>query len=468
MKNYVLKKISAVILAMILAFSAFSAGVFMTSAAPVFGDLDNNGQVNSTDALFILQITVGQKEKTEEIVFCGDVDVNGDVNSSDALLVLKKSVGQEIKLSDFSISTDNATVSVGYEIQLSTVDIRPRLAENTTVEWSVSDDKIATVDAEGRVKGISAGTVTVKAKSTDGSEIEKTATVNVVNLIESVKAEKTSVILEQGSLYEQNLTFAPSENINSKMNWVSSNTDIATVDENGVIKAERIGTATVTGTTTDGTNKSVSCKVTVVAMTIPYVNQMPKYPTGCEAASCCMLLRYYGFDIDMDQMVEIIPRKNLYKKNGKTYGPDINEMFVGDPRYTYTSSTPGYGVFSPAVTKALQTAIDELGGGYTAVKISGCSFTQLLRYIKDGSPVIVWATYKMQNSTTVNAWYIEGTGEYFEYPRGTHVMILSGYSPTTVTTVDPYNNGVLTFAMSKFKAKWELLGQQAVVLVKNK
>lgn len=468
MKAYVLKRISAVIMALILASGAFTSGIVMTHAAPVFGDMDNDGQVNSTDALFMLQIAVGKKEKNEEVIFCGDVDVSGDVNSSDALLVLKKSVGQAIKLSDFAISTDKVSVTVGNEVQLSAVDFRPRLADNTSVEWSVSDESIATIDSDGKLKGISQGTVSVTAKSTDGSEIEKTVTAEILFPIESVQTEKTSVTLEQGSVYAQKLTFVPAENINSKMNWVSSNTDIAIVDENGVIKAERMGTATITGTTTDGSDKSVTCKVTVIAMTIPYVSQLPEYPTGCEAASCCMLLRYYDFVIDIDEMVDTIPRKNLYKKNGKLYGPDINEMFVGDPRYTYTSSTPGYGVFSPAVTKALQKAIDERGGGYTAVKISGCSFTQLLKYVKDGTPAIVWATYKMQNTPYKNAWYIEDTGEYFTYPRGTHVMILSGYSPTTVTTVDPYNNGVLPFAMSKFKEKWELLGCQAVVLVKNK
>ena len=62
----------------------------------------------------------------------------------------------------------------------------------------------------------------------------------------------------------------------------------------------------------------------------------------------------------------------------------------------------------------------------------------------------------------------ETTGKYFEYPRGTHVMILSGYDGTKVATVDPYNgNGVLEFSKSVFKSRWELLGRQGIILVKN-
>ncbi len=458
----------AVILSAIFIFSTFATSIVVTSAVQSFGDVNNDGKINSSDALMVLQVSVKKAEKKEDIFLYGDVDVNGKLNSTDALLILQKGVGEVIAVTDFSLNVQDKTVSVGTALKLEAFDFIPKLAGNTAVEWSSSDATVATVDQKGTVKTVKQGKVKITAKSTDGSKIEKSVIITVAPVISSVKVEKTQITLEQGSKYSQKLTFAPKDVANKTMTWSSSNTDVAVVDKNGVIKAERIGTATITGTTTDGTKKTVACKVTVVAMTVPYVNQMPKYPTGCEAASCCMLLKYYGYKITIDEMVNLIPRKNLYKKNGKTYGPDINEMFVGNPKSTYTSANPGYGVFSPAVTKALQKAIDERGGGYTAVKISGCTFQQLLKYIKDGSPAIVWATYKMQKPKTVNAWYIESTGKYFEYPRGTHVMILSGYSPTSVTTVDPYNNGVITFGMSKFKEKWELLGQQAIVLVKNK
>lgn len=468
MERYSYKKFIAVVLAVLLACSVFMSGIITTSAAPAFGDIDNSGTINSTDALILLQISVGIKEKTDELVYFGDIDLNGEINSTDALLILKKSVGGAIVLRDFSFNTGDTTVALGSKIQLEAVDFNPRIADNTTVEWSSSDPKTASVDKNGAVTANKVGVVTITARSTDGSKIEKSVKLTVAPLVNSVKIDKTALTLTQGSRYTFKLTFTPSNVFTKAMKWTTSDKNIATVNQNGVVKAERIGTATITGTTTDGTNKSVSCKVTVTAMNIPYVSQLPKYPTGCEAASSCMLLKYYGFSINIDQMVNIIPRKNLYKKNGKTYGPDINEMFVGDPRYTYTSSTPGYGVFSPALTKALQKAIDERGGGYTAVKLSGCTFDELLKYIRDGYPAIVWATYKMQKPTKVNAWYLETTGKYFEYPRGTHVMILSGYSSSKVTTVDPYDNGVLTFNIDTFEDRWNLLGNQAIVLVKNK
>ena len=468
MKKQISQKFLCIILSVITVLSILSGSVIFTSAAPFFGDVDGSGKLNSLDALYMLQMSVGIIEKTEENVYCADLDMSGSVNSVDALLILQKSVGLEIKVKDFSLNKGDTAVTVGGKLTLEAVDFNPRIADNTEIEWISSDKSIADIDKNGTVTAVKAGKVTLTAKTTDGTNLEKSIHLTVAPLITAVKVDKTAITLTQGAKYAQKVTFAPADVINKTMSWTTSDKSVATVDADGVIQGRKIGTATITGTTTDGTKKTVTCKVTVTAMNIPYVSQLPKYPTGCEAASCCMLLKYYGYSINIDQMVNIIPRKNLYKKNGKTYGPDINEMFVGDPRYTYTSSTPGYGVFSPAVTKALQKAIDERGGGYTAVRISGCSFDELLGYISDGSPAIVWATYKMQNPTKVNAWYIESTGKYFEYPRGTHVMILSGYSSTTVTTVDPYDNGVLTFDKSKFEDRWELLGKQAVVLFKNK
>ncbi len=468
MKRNSLKNFLAFALAVLLSVSSFAAGVFTTSAAPVYGDVNNDGKVDSGDALVLLQIAVGLLENTEEIVAFGDLDLNVEINSADALLILKKAVGEAISLVDFSLNTKDKTVGVGSELQAEAVDFNPRIADNTQVQWYSSDTKVATVDKNGKIKALKDGKTTITAKSTDGSEIEKSFVLTVLPLISTVKVDKTELTLTQGSKYTLKLTITPSNAFNKTMKWTTSNASIATVDANGVVRAERIGTATITGKTTDGTNKSVTCKITVIAMKMSYVSQLPKYPTGCEAASCCMLLRYYGYQINIDEMIDAIPRKNLYKKNGKMYGPDINEMFVGDPRCTYTSSTPGYGVFSPAVTKSLQKVIDSRGGAHTAYKLSGCTFEELLGHIRTGSPAIVWATYKMQNPTNKNAWYIETTGKYFEYPRGTHVMILSGFSSTHVTTVDPYGNGVLTFDINTFKDRWELLGRQAIIIARNK
>lgn len=82
-----MKRFISVLLAITFIF-AFGVG----ASARLVGDVDSDGKTNSTDALMVLQHTVG---KTSESMNVDYADVNGDkkVNSTDALIVLKIAVG---------------------------------------------------------------------------------------------------------------------------------------------------------------------------------------------------------------------------------------------------------------------------------------------------------------------------------------------------------------------------------------
>ena len=49
----------------------------------------------------------------------------------------------------------------------------------------------------------------------------------------------------------------------SEVTWKSENTDVATIDENGILKAISTGTVKITATTKDGSNLSAFIKITV-------------------------------------------------------------------------------------------------------------------------------------------------------------------------------------------------------------
>ncbi len=59
-------------------------------------------------------------------------------------------------------------------------------------------------------------------------------------------------------------TVTPSNATNKEVTWASSNTSVATVSNAGVVTSKGNGTATITATTTDGTNLSATCEVTVL------------------------------------------------------------------------------------------------------------------------------------------------------------------------------------------------------------
>lgn len=57
----------------------------------------------------------------------------------------------------------------------------------------------------------------------------------------------------------------PHKNLTLKqLQWTSDNPSVATVDQDGYVTAINVGTATITAITTDGSNISASCVITVI------------------------------------------------------------------------------------------------------------------------------------------------------------------------------------------------------------
>ncbi|MBO5421431.1 MAG: dockerin type I repeat-containing protein [Clostridia bacterium] len=62
------------------------------------GDVNNDGQINSSDALLILQYSVGSYALNGNAFTAADTNRDGKVNSSDALIILQFAVGKINKI----------------------------------------------------------------------------------------------------------------------------------------------------------------------------------------------------------------------------------------------------------------------------------------------------------------------------------------------------------------------------------
>lgn len=62
------------------------------------GDVNNDNAINSTDALMILQHTVGKSKLTDNALLAADTTKDHTVNSSDALVILQYSVGKRTEI----------------------------------------------------------------------------------------------------------------------------------------------------------------------------------------------------------------------------------------------------------------------------------------------------------------------------------------------------------------------------------
>ena len=64
----------------------------------VYGDVDANGTVEATDALWALQAYVGSRQLDEKAFKAADVNLDKEVNTSDALAILQYAVKLRDKL----------------------------------------------------------------------------------------------------------------------------------------------------------------------------------------------------------------------------------------------------------------------------------------------------------------------------------------------------------------------------------
>ena len=83
-------------------------------------------------------------------------------------------------------------------------------------------------------------------------------------LATSIVLDKTEVSLEVAETTMLTATVLPETATNKSVTWTSSNEAVATVDANGVVTAIALGEAVITATTTDGSDLSASCQVTVI------------------------------------------------------------------------------------------------------------------------------------------------------------------------------------------------------------
>ncbi len=166
-----------------------------------------------------------------------------------------------------TLNETTAEVTIGETLQL-TATVAPENASNPTVTWSSSDDAIATVDANGLVTAVAAGTAIITASTNDGSNLTASCEVTVKQLAVSLTLDKTAAEVTVGETLLLNATVLPDNTSNPAVTWASSNDAVATVDANGLVTAVAAGTATITATTTDGSNLTASCEVTVKQLAV--------------------------------------------------------------------------------------------------------------------------------------------------------------------------------------------------------
>lgn len=144
-----------------------------------------------------------------------------------------------------------------------TATVNPESATNKDVTWISDKPEIAAVEG-GTVTAKAAGTAIIAVTTVDGGKI---ATCKVTVTPKTVPVSGIQVqgaaSIYVGDTTKLTATITPDGASNKAVTWDSQNKDIATVDQQGNVKALKAGTATITATAQDGSGISGSFVVTV-------------------------------------------------------------------------------------------------------------------------------------------------------------------------------------------------------------
>ncbi|MGL4483854.1 MAG: Ig-like domain-containing protein, partial [Anaerovoracaceae bacterium] len=156
-------------------------------------------------------------------------------------------------VTSISLDKSNLDISIGKSADL-VANVLPVDATNKTILWSSSNPSVATVDENGKVKGLAKGQALISAITVDSGKLDS-AIVNVKSSVESVNIVDDLANIELGASKELTITFVPADADNKNVIWSSSNPNIVSVNQDGKVTALARGEVIVTVETIDGAKK---------------------------------------------------------------------------------------------------------------------------------------------------------------------------------------------------------------------
>ena len=198
---------------------------------------------------------------TVTAVAAGEAEITAavkDTEMQDVCVITVKVSAKELKVPDTLDVKLNDTDEAAIEAKC-----EPEDASNISFDFASSDEEVATVDKDGKVKVLKAGECDITTTLLqDGEKVtEKTTHVKAFYEVESVTLDSNEGKLTVGNSHTIKATVAPKEvAAETTIEWSSSNEKVATVDSNGKVTAVSSGNATITATAGE---ESANYEVTV-------------------------------------------------------------------------------------------------------------------------------------------------------------------------------------------------------------
>ena len=168
----------------------------------------------------------------------------------------------EIEVEEIRLSIDNPVIQKN-EISKLNVEIYPLDAVEQAVEFISSNEKVVKVDDYGNIYGVSSGkaTITVRAIS---NGVQASIDIEVYSKVTGIAINVQNITLQEGEQYQILASLEPDDANNKKIRYISENSDIANVEENGLISAIKTGNTNIKVCADEDENISQSINVNVI------------------------------------------------------------------------------------------------------------------------------------------------------------------------------------------------------------
>lgn len=208
---------------------------------------------SSNNSVIVIE-TANDEEATLKAINPGNATITASTPDGGRASVDLKVVRPELE--DITLNRSRAVLGVKEKLTL-TAKFYPNGA-SSTLTWKSSKPAVATVSKKGVVVAKKEGTAVITVKAANGMAAKATITVRAAP--KSVTLNKSgTVTLKRGKTLKLKATLP--KKTASALTWRSSKPKIASVDQKGVVRALKKGTAVITVRTFNGKVAKVTIKV---------------------------------------------------------------------------------------------------------------------------------------------------------------------------------------------------------------
>ena len=166
-----------------------------------------------------------------------------------------------IAVESISLNTSTLSLEYGQTAQL-VATVYPSNAFNKGVHFVSDSTDVATVDDSGNIITVGSGTAIITAITDDGDYIAQ-CQVTVSVKVKGVDLDQKDITINVGNTIALKANINPNVASDKTVEWTSSDTSVATVDKDGVVRGVKTGSTTITAKTNDG-GFEASCTVNVI------------------------------------------------------------------------------------------------------------------------------------------------------------------------------------------------------------